>query len=550
MNRWQIDCKDVMTWCKEYDGPKFHALVADPPYELNFMGRDWDRSGIAFRSKTWAALSEHLLQGAFIFVFGSSRGWHRLACAIEDAGFVFHPSLMVWGWVQGTGFPKATRIDTQIDRAAGKSEERKTATHPIAYPDSDCWGVPNRNIGNTTHIWGRDGNRPERGQGGMVEYTEPATPLACTWEGHRYGRQALKPAVEMIICAQKPYEGRPIDSIMETGAGVLWIDGARIGTTRDVPASLSKRKNVNCYGDYGAGHPKELNPNQGRWPPNFALCHVPPHICATCDGSGCDACGDTGLVGGCRRVGTKRVKRSRIEKPCDYQGDAGLFGNDGARPARGIGDPNGYEETAAWNCCEECAARRIGEQSGESRSNKRKSKGHGDAVGLYGMSSKCNDAGVDDTGTAARFFPQFGWAAEIAERLANSDQVRYCAKASRSEREAGLDALPSSLPDGYIANRMKCRTIRMKPIRNPHSTIKPISLVKWLAILLLPPPEYAPRRILVPFCGVASEMIAASLAGWEFVHGIEMSEEYCKIGEARLAWWLRQLQLPEMEGMA
>lgn len=67
--------------------------------------------------------------------------------------------------------------------------------------------------------------------------------------------------------------------------------------------------------------------------------------------------------------------------------------------------------------------------------------------------------------------------------------------------------------------------------------MKPIDLSRYLASLLLPPAEYAPRRLLVPFSGSGSEMIGAMLAGWEFVQGIEGDPEFAKIAEERLAWW-------------
>ena len=74
---------DVMDWCKGYKGPKFHAILCDPPYELGFMGKDWDKTGIVFDPATWEALAEHLHPGGFGMAFASSRGWHRLAVAIE-----------------------------------------------------------------------------------------------------------------------------------------------------------------------------------------------------------------------------------------------------------------------------------------------------------------------------------------------------------------------------------------------------------------------------------------------------------------------------------
>ena len=64
----------------------------------------------------------------------------------------------------------------------------------------------------------------------------------------------------------------------------------------------------------------------------------------------------------------------------------------------------------------------------------------------------------------------------------------------------------------------------------------------WLATLLLPPVEYAPRRILVPFCGVASEIIGCAFAGWDEIVGVEMEKEYVKIGNKRIKYWLKQIE--------
>jgi hypothetical protein len=102
--------------------------------------------------------------------------------------------------------------------------------------------------------------------------------------------------------------------------------------------------------------------------------------------------------------------------------------------------------------------------------------------------------GFRDSGGASRFF--------------------YCAKASSSERKAGLP-------------------------ENPHPTVKPINLTRWLAAMLLPPVTIGPRRLLVPFSGSGSEIIGAHQAGWDEITGVEMDPEYVKIAEARLAYWKR-----------
>jgi len=395
---------DIIEWCKGYHGPKFHALLCDPPYELGFMGKDWDRSGIAFNPATWEALAEHLLPGAFGMAFASARGYPRVMVAIEDAGLRLHPSIFGYkllGWNYGSGFPKATRV-------------------------------------------GKNGDHPE-------------------FAGHRYGLQALKPALEPIIIFQVPYEGKPVESIVETGAGALNIDGARIrmsDTDQETLEAKASQKNHGVNFDVGLGAKKGTatkGNSQGRWPANFYV--------------------------------------------------------------------------------DEEAARRLGEQSGESTSNIRPPTPdkENDARGTWQMSQH-RDAvvrGVNDKGTAARFF------FNVNRQLDEADPVMYQAKASRKERDAGLEGMEESSPfeRGSVSRHFEKMGGKSQPRRNAHPTVKPIDLTRWLATLLLPPEEYAPRRILVPFAGSGSEMIGAALAGWEEIIGIEREAEYVEIVEARTKWW-------------
>lgn len=136
---------------------------------------------------------------------------------------------------------------------------------------------------------------------------------------------------------------------------------------------------------------------------------------------------------------------------------------------------------------------------------------------LGGVNSQ-NELRGQETGTAARFFFQADW------ELDNTDPVFYCAKAARRERDQGM-------PEGQ---------------RNTHPTVKPISLAKHLATLLLPPEMYTPRRLLVPFSGSGSEIIGAGLVGWDSITGIDSDTEACAITEARIAHWLKQPQQLEL----
>jgi site-specific DNA-methyltransferase (adenine-specific) len=141
--------------------------------------------------------------------------------------------------------------------------------------------------------------------------------------------------------------------------------------------------------------------------------------------------------------------------------------------------------------------------------------------------------GYGDSGSASRYF--------------------YAAKASRSERDAGLEGweaqriegMVSILDGGHHGQTGKPN----KPIHshNPHPCLKPLALTEYLAKLLRPPEAYLDdAALLVPFAGVGSEMIGAVKAGWRNVTGIELSAEYVELGRARLAHWQEQTS-PQLE---
>ena len=92
------------------------AIVTDPPYELNFMNKSWDNSGVAFQKETWKKCYDALKSGGHMLVFGGSRTFHRIACAIEDAGFEIRDTIM---WLYGSGFPKSMNIGLAIDKRNG-----------------------------------------------------------------------------------------------------------------------------------------------------------------------------------------------------------------------------------------------------------------------------------------------------------------------------------------------------------------------------------------------------------------------------------------------
>jgi site-specific DNA-methyltransferase (adenine-specific) len=101
------------------------AVVTDPPYELGFMGKKWDSSGVAFRPEMWAECLRVMKPGAYLLAFSGTRTYHRMACAIEDAGFEIRDQVQ---WLYGEGFPKSKNLDGEFK---GRGTALKPANEPI-----------------------------------------------------------------------------------------------------------------------------------------------------------------------------------------------------------------------------------------------------------------------------------------------------------------------------------------------------------------------------------------------------------------------------------
>lgn len=227
-----------------------HAIVTDPPYGLGFMGREWDDLPPGL---PWARECLRVLKpGGHLLAFGGSRTWHRLAVAVEDAGFEIRDSI---AWLYGSGFPKSLDVSKAIDKAAGAERE---VVRPRTYTlsaDGATYG---------------SGINPSGKRSETSEITAPATPEAQQWDG--WGT-ALKPAFEPIVVARKPLAGTVAANVLEHGTGALNIDGCRIGT-----ASGLQRPERRGRGDTGGWADYTQEPGQygtpdgsGRWPTNVIL---------------------------------------------------------------------------------------------------------------------------------------------------------------------------------------------------------------------------------------------------------------------------------------
>ncbi len=290
------DCLDVLA---EMESGSVDAVACDPPYGLEFMGREWDTfkpssarirervdgrtnpaegksvtaapesytAGAPFQDwcEAWAAECLRILKpGGHLLAFGGTRTWHRLACAIEDAGFEIRdsvadltgqdaPGLM---WVYGSGFPKSHDVSKAIDKAAGVPREVTGAGRWAGRESSADLGVMNDDS------WQGGGSRVE---------TAPATEDAARWEG--WGT-ALKPAWEPVAVGRKPLAGTVAGNVLEHGTGGLNIDGCRVavaddGYARNASGDRGHGGNRSRQMDFGmtAGRASDI----GRWPPNVLL---------------------------------------------------------------------------------------------------------------------------------------------------------------------------------------------------------------------------------------------------------------------------------------
>jgi site-specific DNA-methyltransferase (adenine-specific) len=243
------------------------AVVCDPPYDLpgGFMSKEWDRTGVAFQAETWRAVSRVMKPGAHLVAFGGTKTWHRLACAIEDAGFELRDTCM---WVYGTGFPKSLNVSKAIDRMAGAEGqygEPKSAAHAgwldrgrmRAGEGHDGWQRP----------WMDD---PAALDKAARQYV-PAMPEAAKWEG--FGT-ALKPSWEPALIFRKPLsEPTVAANVLRWGTGALNIDGCRIEAPAGDRASYGLdgdegSPTLQVYGER-ARVPYERSAG-GRWPANLA----------------------------------------------------------------------------------------------------------------------------------------------------------------------------------------------------------------------------------------------------------------------------------------
>lgn len=246
------DCIEQM---RTLEADSVDAIVTDPPYGLEFMGKEWDGFGtpLGFQTWTeqWAREALRVLKpGGHLLAFGGTRMYHRLAAGIEDAGFEIRDTLM---WLYGSGFPKSLDVSKAIDKAAGY--QGKVITK------GKSWNRPESKDGDTARM------NASPGEYDIRELSQAAK----KWQG--WGT-ALKPAVEPIVLARKPLIGTVANNVLTHGTGALNIDASRIvGAPPSRPQPQLRPNNLDNGHALGAGTGRsaQMSMATGRWPANILL---------------------------------------------------------------------------------------------------------------------------------------------------------------------------------------------------------------------------------------------------------------------------------------
>ena len=478
------DCLEVLA---EIPRASIDAVITDPPYGLEFMGKDWDRFRVDDRTARWSedrsggagrVDREDSGNGAFGRVaFSKRRTTSRcLTCGKRDAFRNPHScgDAAEWTteWVDGRpielrafqnwveqwaaeclrilkpggyllafgGTRTYHRLACGVEEAGFEIRDTIAWMYGSGFPkshnvskqiDKDAGIEPSRIVENEGGSLGGLGDAGWNATPRHLQYDEPVTDEAKRWNG--WGT-ALKPAHEPIVVARKPLAGTVAANVLEHGTGALNIDAARVGVEGGTRAVGKGQASAGVYGDGLNSTPSE-EIDAGRWPATVAL-----------DGEAADL----------------------LDEQAPNTGGGGF---PGAKGGIGQGD-------------------------------------------IYGAPEGLRDTGrIDPNGGASRFF--------------------YVAKASRAERNAGLEGFAKALPDGRTDGQgFLVPGSHSTPRANIHPTVKPVALMRWLVRLVTPPGG----TVVDPFLGSGTTGIAAALENARFV-GIEQDAEYLEIARARIRFW-------------
>lgn len=514
----------------DYDGPVFcvgvarhHTLYTRFEGKPVWSGNSWDGTGIETNPETWRLCFDLLKPGGYLLAFGGTRTWHRIAVAIEDAGFEIRDTV---AWLFGVGFPKSHNISNALDGERCRCEsEPATERDMRRLSDADVPAPvnPGREL-----LQVLQSRLPE--QSFLSSSRRRAS--ACDGASYRSDKPVLERRGDVPTQERELRIGaiRSLPGEVQEHGPQGWVrDGASLG---DGSADRSRAESYRGGASHRprsaqqhGGEPRivaeQRQPQEGGAWTNCGRCGKPripsglgtalkpafePIIVARkpligtvaqnvlTHGTGAlnvDGCRVPGaFVSGWSKTGSKESE-NRSMSGKNYARNPKPDSENGRWPANVVHDGSDEVETAF-------AA--FGERPGQlARSSDNPDSPKTGRV--YGRLDRA-EAPMEprgDSGTASRFF--------------------YCTKATRQDRNEGL-------PNGSVST---------------HPTVKPTELMRWLCRLVTPPGG----TVLDPFMGSGSTGKAAALEGFDFI-GIEQSAEYLAIAEARIGYVKPALSLPEI----
>ena len=512
----KIICGKSETELTQLKDNSIDSCVCDPPYNLSIMGETWDSTGIAFNVELWKNVYRVLKPGAHLLAFGGTRTYHRMACAIEDAGFEVRDMIE---WIHAEGCPKSLDISKSIDKSSPRvgmfkefaehfrnQREKKGLTHKdiskhfpsktggltgcvwnwenaMYVPTSEQWKILQPLLGLSgkysllierieakREITGKDGRKANYSMFGMGvtpewDITTPNSEQAIKWDG--WGT-SLKPAHESILLARKPISEKNIaDNVLKWGVGGININGCRtnyLSKKDKIEGQSASQSDVapSYMVSKGGGNRNHI---QGRFPTNLIL-----ECC----------CEEDELVEGELQ---KPKNANRFKKT-----DGGAFmaspltktlapDYDGNTPSVIHTNPN-------------CVCKMLDSQSGAK-------------------------------GGASRYFYQ--------AKASQKERWFYCTFCKQSDQNKNMDKHIHNAP-----NETRYKHLEF------HPTQKPVQLIQYLIKLITPPNG----TILDPFLGSGTSLIAAEREQVNCI-GIDSNQIYCSIANQRLKEELMQTNLFE-----
>lgn len=537
-----------------------------PSKARGFMGKEWDGGDIAFRPETWSAILRVCKPGALLLAFGGTRTFHRLACAIEDAGWEIRDTIC---WLYSSGFPKSHNVANGIDKLHGAGNRGSAIAS-----------------GSKFHATTGKARRP----GEQLPKYQSRTPESKGWAG--YGT-ALKPAFEPVIVAMKPLDGTYAENALKHGVAGLNIDGGRIDLNGDYKCGANWRPSQTGLGDNYDSSKANQHSDVGRWPANLVLDEDAGQILDQQTGT---------LKSGKMRAGTRRTAQDHPGSVC-----YGTYGGN-ATGEDTYGDSGGasrffkcFSGNPRCVLCGDTFDSRVQATERESCPNSNTSAENAGSVSKISQATKessalddaaqtrikkivqnaksaatlCDSCAIDfarilveircsdfkneespvtrDSIGSCKNYTLIRSLACCAASLESTDTIPTIQSLSRlfgsvmsaiadfispAEREVGAaDNGPA------LATRFKYAAKASRRERgdfNIHPTVKPIALMEYLCRLTKTPTG---GTVLDPFMGSGSTGVACVREGRKFI-GIELGDEYFEIARKRV-----QAAIDERSGM-